>query len=140
MEQNHERETEFRSFLLSVGESGNRLLKLEDRMKQALADGGIEELDEIIRLLQPDLMHLEQAGSRIREIGAGKDFQDTVPITEMERLSRDLTELRKINRRNLTVLQARLGAVKRLLSLTGAAGEPATYRGTGGVQITQGRN
>jgi flagellar biosynthesis/type III secretory pathway chaperone len=140
MEQNDECGKEFRSLLHSVGESGNRLLDLEGRMKQVLAGGGTEELDELIRLLQPDLMHLERAGSRIREIETEKGFQSAAPVPEMEKLSKDLAELQKINRRNLTVLRARLGIVGRLMSLAGAAGGPETYREDGGIQTTRVRD
>ncbi len=126
--------------MLSVGESGNRLLELEDRMKQALTGDGIEELDEAIRLLQPDLMYLEQAGSHIREIEAEKDFQRAAPIPETQKLSEDLARLRKINRRNLMILQTRLGVIRRLMSFAGAADGPATYQGDGGIQTARGRD
>lgn len=109
-------------------------------MKQALTGGDIGKLDEVIRLLQPDLMYLERTGSHIREIEAGKDFQSAAPVPETEKLSEELIKLRKINRRNLAVLQARLGVVRQLMSFAGAIDESATYQGDGRIQTARGRD
>lgn len=128
----------------------NKLLELEKSKTDALVKGDIERLDEIMKLEQPHMMNsanIEKNREAVqKELGIAElslsqivkkyDSQNIFLLkTRYDDLFTAVSELKKVNHRNIQILNSRINMVSEYVALLGLKEKLAvTYEKDGHVK------